>query len=216
MGSFEQSKPKEAHSADSRSVAMVTAAAHKFGKPLVEHLARAGTDVAITSLALLSSRPKVIKKMGGRAIALRMNANDPASVRLALQAITPQFGALDLLVHIAPHELAETSSGLDPCSEAVASTMQGRGGAIIYLLGVGDSFPIGPARVWMERGVCIVGLRVNSDESPRAVGEAVVRAFRTRTQWRGQFIGSPTWPGRGRALPGEDADGERPGGSRPV
>ena len=167
------------HSPDRRPVGMVTAAAHRFGKSLGEHLAGAGIDVAITSLALLSSRVKVIERAGGRAIALRMNANDPVSVNLALQAVMAHFGSLDLLVHIAPHELrVKTPSGLDPCTEAVASMMQGRGGAVIYLLGAGDCFPEGPARAWTERGVRLVGVRVNPGESPHAVREAVVRAFR--------------------------------------
>jgi len=68
---------------------MLTAAAHRFGKPVVGCLGAA--------------------------------AADPLSVRLALDAVTSQLGRLDLLIHVAPHELAATSRGVDPGTEAMAA-----------------------------------------------------------------------------------------------
>jgi hypothetical protein len=169
---------REIHrSAGSQFVAMLTAAAHAFGKPLVLQLANAGADVAITSLARLASRTKLVEERGGRAVALRMNVNDPLSVRLALETIRSELGPVDLLVPVAPHELAAASCGVDPCTEAVASQMQGRGGAVIYLLGAADVFPEQEARAWAGRKVFFVGLRVDASERPSTVAEAVVSAF---------------------------------------
>src|SRR4029453_2048524 len=94
-----------------RFVAMLTAAAHRFGKPLVLQLASSGADIAITSLAPLE----------GLAVALRGNVKDRISLRVALGAVRSTLGAVDLLVHVAPHELAVSASGLYPCTETVAS-----------------------------------------------------------------------------------------------
>jgi NAD(P)-dependent dehydrogenase (short-subunit alcohol dehydrogenase family) len=161
-----------------RFVAMLTAGAHRFGKPLVGHLAEAGADLAITSLALLASRIRIAELHGVRAIALRMNANDPLSVRFTLNAITFQLGRLDLLVHVAPHELVATSHGLDPCTEAVAASMQDHGGSIVYLLDRNDPFPEASAAEWAKRRVFLVGVRVTDHDAAREVGEAVISAFR--------------------------------------
>lgn len=161
-----------------RFVAMLTAAAHRFGKPLAAQLAAAGADLAITSLALLTSRIKLAEQQGARAIALRMNANDPVSVRLALGEVTSRLGTPELLVHVAPHELVAAAHGVDPCTEAVASVMQGRGGSIVYLLEPGDAFPEAAAREWAARGVSLVGLHVAEHATPHAIGEAVLSAFR--------------------------------------
>jgi hypothetical protein len=164
---------------------MLTAAAHRFGKPLVAQLAAAGADLAITSLALLNSRLEIAERHGVRAIALRMNANDPVSVRLALDAVTSQLGPLDLLIHVAPHELVTTARGVDPCTEAVASAMQGRGGSIVYLLEPSDSFPERAAGEWAKHGVFLVGVRVNDHDEAREVGEAVLSAYRNSPQLAG-------------------------------
>ena len=170
-----------------RFVAMLTAAAHRFGKPLVGHLASAGADLAITSLALLASRLEIAKLHGVRAIALRMNANDPMSVRLALNAITARLGRIDLLVHVASHELVAISHGVDPCTEAVASAMQGRGGSIVYLLERNGSFPEAAAAEWAKRAVSLVGVRVEDHDAARQVGEAVLSAFRNSRHLAGSI-----------------------------
>ncbi len=143
----------------------------------VAELAAAGADLAITSLALLASRVAIAERLGARAIALRMNANDPVSIRLTLDAVTAQLGPSDLLVHVAPHELVATASGVDACTEAVASAMQGRCGSIVYLLEPEDRFPEVAARKWAERGIALVGIRVSDRDAPHEIGAAVLSAF---------------------------------------
>jgi len=160
-----------------RFVVLLTAAAHRLGKPLVAQLAAAGADLAITSLALLASRVAIAERNGARAIALRMNANDPLSVRLALGTVTAELGPPDLLVHVAPHELVVTARGVDACTDAVATAMQGRRGSIVYLLQPEDRFPEAAAREWAERGVALVGVAVSDRDTPDAIAAAVLSAF---------------------------------------
>jgi hypothetical protein len=155
------------------SIALLTAAAHARGKALAAELADAGCDVAITSLAELRTRAEDVRRRGRRALALRMNANDPLSVTLALARVRAELGEPSLLIHVAPHELVCGPTGLDACTEAVAA----RARCVVYVLDEGDSFPDAPARAWAERGVPFVGVRVGPRDRAPAVARAVLQAI---------------------------------------
>src|ERR1700691_5810010 len=91
--------PKQALSGKS---ALVTGGARRIGREIALSLARAGADVAITSLkskADASEPAREIASLGCRALALEADVRSEASVRAAIHAVMAIFGRLDLLVN---------------------------------------------------------------------------------------------------------------------
>jgi NAD(P)-dependent dehydrogenase (short-subunit alcohol dehydrogenase family) len=138
-------------------VALLTAAAHRRGKGLVA--------------ALVEAR-------GRRGPALRFNANDPASVALALTETLAKLGAVDLLVHVAPHELVGPPARFDACTAAALPDLRTRRGAVIYLLDPGDAFPSEPAAAERVHGVLVVGLQCQEGARPGRAGRPSARGLR--------------------------------------
>jgi NAD(P)-dependent dehydrogenase (short-subunit alcohol dehydrogenase family) len=82
--------------------ALVTGGARRIGREIALSLARAGADVAITfrnSHAEARQTAQEIQSLGCRSMALECDVRSEASVHTAIQAVTAEFGRLDLLVN---------------------------------------------------------------------------------------------------------------------
>jgi NAD(P)-dependent dehydrogenase (short-subunit alcohol dehydrogenase family) len=83
-------------------VALVTGAAKRIGRSLAMGFASAGADVAIT---FRDSEPEAqttvasLRQLGVRAMAVRCDVRDQASVRAAVSAVVGEYGRLDILVN---------------------------------------------------------------------------------------------------------------------
>ena len=91
--------------------ALVTGAARGLGRAIALALAEAGADVA---LGLRDVRQDAgvaaeIEALGRKALPLRMDTSDLEQIRHAIQAVSGQWGRLDILVNntgVAPTNLA--------------------------------------------------------------------------------------------------------------
>lgn len=83
-------------------VALVTGAAKRIGRVLALALAKAGANVAITYLDSEVEAQKTVAELealGVKALAVRCDVRDPASIEAAVAKVTEHFGRLDLLVN---------------------------------------------------------------------------------------------------------------------
>ena len=86
----------------SGKTALVTGGSRSIGAAIARHLAAAGAAVAITYSASPDKAAAVVREIedaGGRAIAIRADAGDPAAVRAAVLKTEETFGSLDILVN---------------------------------------------------------------------------------------------------------------------
>jgi NAD(P)-dependent dehydrogenase (short-subunit alcohol dehydrogenase family) len=82
--------------------ALVTGGAKRIGRALALTLAEAGADVAITyrgSAADAEATVADLRGLGAKAVALRCDVGDEASVQSAVGAVVAEFGGLDVLVN---------------------------------------------------------------------------------------------------------------------
>lgn len=149
---------------------------------MVAAVADVGGDVAIGSLARLASRVASVESRGRRGLALRFNANDPASVALALAETRAKLGPLDLLIHVAPHELVGPPERLDACTAAAVDELRGRHGAVLYLLDSGDPFPGDAALREHARGLLVAGLLCAETARAEEVASAALTLFAARSR----------------------------------
>ncbi|MHB1855880.1 MAG: SDR family NAD(P)-dependent oxidoreductase [Acidobacteriaceae bacterium] len=83
-------------------VVLITGAARKIGRILAHTLANAGADVAITYRESDAAAQQTLRELaatGQRAMALRCDVRDPASVRTSVAAVLGEFGRLDILIN---------------------------------------------------------------------------------------------------------------------
>lgn len=83
-------------------VALITGGARRLGRASALALAEDGADIAITYLRSAREARETandIEKLGVRAVALRCDVTDEASVRAALRETRRAFGGLDVLVN---------------------------------------------------------------------------------------------------------------------
>jgi len=83
-------------------VVLITGAARKIGRALAHALAEAGADVAITYRDSDKAAEETLRELaasGQRAMALRCDVRDPASVRTSVAAVLDEFGRLDILIN---------------------------------------------------------------------------------------------------------------------
>jgi 3-hydroxybutyrate dehydrogenase len=81
-------------------VAIITGAASGIGQSIAFTFAREGALVAIADLDLEGAEKTVnsIKKMGGKALAVRMNVADETEVKEGISKVISAFGGVDILV----------------------------------------------------------------------------------------------------------------------
>lgn len=80
--------------------AIVTGAASGIGREIAETYARAGARIAIADLNEngANDTAKAIQAAGGKAMGVRMDVTDEASVNAATDAVVKAFGRVDILV----------------------------------------------------------------------------------------------------------------------
>ena len=84
--------------------ALVTGGAHRVGKAISLWLGRAGANVAVNynqSAEAAQDTVAEIRRLGGRALAVHADIADPSRVAAMFEAITDEFGGLDVLVNSA-------------------------------------------------------------------------------------------------------------------
>lgn len=98
----------------SGKAALITGAAKRLGRASALALAQAGADVAITfrtSPREAAQNVRELSRFGVRAVAIKCDVTEEASVRTALEQVMNEFGRLDILVNnAANYETAEFES----------------------------------------------------------------------------------------------------------
>ena len=90
-------------------VALVTGASRGIGADIARYLGRAGASVAVCARSEEVTDPRLpgtvhsvaqaINGSGGRAIGVRMDMRDPASIAAATARVAAEFGKIDILVN---------------------------------------------------------------------------------------------------------------------
>lgn len=88
-------------------VALVTGSSRGIGKNIAMHLARDGADIAVCARSVepgtlpgtIGETAAQIEALGRRALAVRMDVTDDASVHDAVQRVLERFGHIDILVN---------------------------------------------------------------------------------------------------------------------
>jgi D-sorbitol dehydrogenase (acceptor) len=131
-------------------VAIVTGGAQGIGEAMARGLADEGAHLVIADV-LMDKAEALARSLGGKAMAVRLDVRDRASIDAMVQTVTKELGGIDILVNnaavfdMAPlFEITEASfdrqfainvKGLLFTLQAVAAQMvkQGRGGKIINM-----------------------------------------------------------------------------------
>jgi NAD(P)-dependent dehydrogenase (short-subunit alcohol dehydrogenase family) len=95
-------------------VAIVTGASAGIGFATARIMAERGAQVIITGtrMAVLEASAEKIRKAGGKAIAVRMDLADEASIKALIDTVIQQFGRLDIL-HNNAADLTVTKRDID-------------------------------------------------------------------------------------------------------
>src|SRR5689334_4129147 len=83
-------------------VALVTGGSRGIGAATARKLAAQGATVALTYVTNAEKAAEVVREIekdGGKALALRADAADPAAVTAAVEEVATVFGRLDILVN---------------------------------------------------------------------------------------------------------------------
>lgn len=91
-------------------VALVTGASRGIGAAIAERLAKAGADIAVGYGRDADAAEEVARKIitaGRRAVAARVEVEDPAKVKMLIEAVESELGPIDILISnagIAPQQ----------------------------------------------------------------------------------------------------------------
>ncbi|OQA45338.1 MAG: Sorbitol-6-phosphate 2-dehydrogenase [Chloroflexi bacterium ADurb.Bin325] len=91
-------------------VALVTGGAQGLGQAICQRLAREGCDVVVTDIKIEQAQAtaeQIAQETGRRALAVRMDVADEASVQAGFDQLMATFGRLDILVSNAGILIAE-------------------------------------------------------------------------------------------------------------
>ncbi len=99
-------------------IALVTGASSGIGAHLAQSLAAAGADIVLAARRIerLESLQNDIEAQGRRALSVRLDVTDRASVEAAVEAAEAKLGPVDILINNAG--LADTQSFLDMSEES--------------------------------------------------------------------------------------------------
>ena len=102
-------------------IALVTGASSGIGAHLARSLAAAGADIVLAARRLerLEGLRKDIETEGRRALSVRLDVTDRASVKMSVEAAEAELGPIDILINNAG--MADTQSFLD-MSESLGAT----------------------------------------------------------------------------------------------
>ncbi|GBD10553.1 2-dehydro-3-deoxy-D-gluconate 5-dehydrogenase [bacterium HR23] len=135
-------------------VAIVTGGGTGLGRAIVQHLAKAGADVAIAARrpGPIEEAAAEVRALGRRALAIPTDVSDPAQVNRLVETVLKEWGKIDILVNNAGQvglprkpiwEITdeEWRQGLEVnlssafyCSRAVARHMVERGKGVIIII----------------------------------------------------------------------------------
>lgn len=120
--------------ATASKVALVAGASGDLGTTISRTLAEVGFDVALggRGVATLERLVSPIEACGGRALPVRLDLTDEASVASAIEAATQELGPVALVVHCATSKLENTDMERVP-ADVLAQHMDVQAGGLLRL-----------------------------------------------------------------------------------
>jgi len=130
-------------------VAIITGAAKGIGKAIAIEFMKEGAKVVVADIDFEGAQKTVeeLKKMGGEAIAVKVNVADPVDVRSMVEKTVEKFGRVDVLINNAGIAIQKPAldmtldewrkiidvnlTGVFLCSQAAAKVMVKQGGGVI-------------------------------------------------------------------------------------
>jgi len=130
-------------------VAIITGAAKGIGRAIAIEFVKEGAKVVIADIDFEGAKRTVedIKKLGGEAIAVRVNVADPNDVEVMVKKTLDAFGKIDILINNAGIAIQKPAlemtldewkkiidvnlTGVFLCSQAVGRVMVKQGGGVI-------------------------------------------------------------------------------------
>ncbi len=130
-------------------VAIITGAAKGIGKAIAIEFVKEGAKVVVADIDFEGAQKTVeeLKKMGGEAIAVKVNVADPDDVKNMVEKTVEKFGKIDILINNAGIAIQKPAldmtleewrriidvnlTGVFLCSQAAARVMVKQGGGVI-------------------------------------------------------------------------------------
>jgi 3-oxoacyl-[acyl-carrier protein] reductase len=192
-------------------VAFVTGGTRGIGFAIAQALVKAQAAVVITGTN--ESRIKDAReKLGPKAVGIRADVRDYASVESALKATVDQFGGLDILVNnagvgifkaVADMSLDEWNNligtnltGVFHCSRAVLPHLRARGGGWIISissLAGKNAFPDAAAYCASKSGLNAFSEALMQEVRHEGIRVAYVMPGSVRTEFSGRSLGNDEW-----------------------
>lgn len=158
--------------------ALITGGGSGIGRAVCLALAREGADVAVADVnpQAAEATSQEVRKSGRKAVALRVDVTDPASVQAMVGGAVRELGRIDVLVNSAgvreivpfldlpfvdwQRVIATNLTGTFLCSQAVAQYLvaQGRGGKIVNITSVAGVMAVPNRPAYVSSKHAVVGL----------------------------------------------------------
>ncbi|HJY82704.1 MAG TPA: SDR family NAD(P)-dependent oxidoreductase, partial [Candidatus Binatia bacterium] len=188
--------------------ALVTGGGSGIGRAVCLAFAREGADVGVADVSLegAEATAQEVRKSGRKAVALRVDVTDPASVQAMVNQAVVALGRVDLLVNSAgvreivpflqlsfaewQRVIATNLTGTFLCGQAVAQYLvaQGRGGKIVNLASVAGLMAVPNRAAYVSSKHAVVGLTkemamevADKNIQVNAVAPGVVRTSMTES-----------------------------------
>ncbi|MGW1030443.1 oxidoreductase [Streptomyces sp. NPDC002577] len=190
---------------------LITGSSSGLGRALAEHALRRGDRVAVTARDA-ASVADLAAAYGDRALALRLDVTDPASVTAAVEATEKEFGRIDVLVNNAGYgylaaieegedaavrDLYDTNvHGVVTVLKAVLPGMRARrSGRIVNVSSFGGLAAFAATGYYHATKFALEGLSESlaAEVAPLGITVTIVEPGGLRTQWAGTSMQqSPT------------------------
>lgn len=140
-------------------LALVTGSGRGIGRAIALKLASQGADIIVNFFRHRESAEKTakdIEALGAKAEVIKANVGDPAKLNEMFDAISHNFGHLDILINNAASGVGRSALEVDAkawdwtmdinakaalfCAQRAAKLMEGRGGKIVSISSLGSSF----------------------------------------------------------------------------